>query len=150
MKNQKLKVKDTPILFSDLKRVLKKCTDISAAYLFGSAARDEHAVNDLDILILLHKYTNKNEAYINITYRLSKVLSISEDHIDLLFFDLQEADPAVITNAVNKGILLKNDEPEYLSDTIDNLSRHFLENESMMIRGKRLRQERLEVFSETG
>jgi hypothetical protein len=56
----------------------------------------------------------------------------------------------VITNAVNKGILLKNDEPEYLSDTIDNLSRYLLENESMMIRGKRLRQERLEVFSETG
>jgi predicted nucleotidyltransferase len=94
MKNQKLKVKDTQILFSDLKRVLKKCTDISAAYLFGSAARDEHAVN--------------------------------------------------------KGILLKNDEPEYLSDTIDNFSRHLLENELMMIRGKRLRQERLEVFSETG
>jgi hypothetical protein len=58
----------------------------------------------------------------------------------------------VITNAVNKGkgILLKNDEPEYLSDTIDNLSRYLLENESMMIRGKRLRQERLVVFSETG
>jgi predicted nucleotidyltransferase len=130
--------------------VLEKCTDVSAAYLFGSAAQDEHIVNDLDILILLHKYSNKNEAYINITYRLSKVLSISENHIDLLFFDLQEADPAVITNAVNKGILLKNDEPEYLSDTIDNFSRHLLENESMMIRGKRLRQERLEVFSETG
>ena len=58
----------------------------------------------------------------------------------------------MITNAVNKGkgILLKNDEPEYLSDTIDNLSRYLLENESMMIRGKRLRQERLVVFSETG
>ena len=145
-----MKVKDTQILLSDLKAVLEKCTDVSAAYLFGSAARDERVVNDLDILILLHKYTNKNEAYIDITYRLSKTLNISEDRIDLLYFDLQEADPAVITNAVNKGILLKNDEPEYLGDTIDSLSKHLLENESMMIRGKRLRQERLEVFSETG
>ncbi len=65
MKKQKLKVKDTQILLSNLKAVLEKCTDVSAAYLFGSAAQDEHAVNDLDILILLHKYTNKNEAYIN-------------------------------------------------------------------------------------
>ena len=56
----------------------------------------------------------------------------------------------MITGTVNTGILLKNDEPEYLSDTIDNFSRHLLENESMMIRAKRLRQERLEVFSETG
>jgi predicted nucleotidyltransferase len=80
MKKQKLKVKDTQILLSDLKAVLKKCTDVSAAYLFGSAAQDEQTVNDLDILILLHKDTNKNEAYIHITYRLSKVLSISEDH----------------------------------------------------------------------
>jgi predicted nucleotidyltransferase len=150
MKKQKLRVKDTQIFLSDLKAVLEKCTDVSAAYLFGSAARDERVVNDLDILILLHKYTNKNEAYIDITYKLSKILNITEDRIDLLYFDLQEADPAVITNAVNKGILLKNDEPEYLSDTIDAFSKHLLQNESMMIRGKRLRQERLEVFSETG
>ena len=70
-------------------------------------------------------------------------------HIDLLFFDYLEADIAVLTRAVNEGILIKNDDPEYLSDMIDTFSRYLMENEAMMIRGLRLRQERLEEFSET-
>lgn len=43
--------------------------------------------------------------------------------------------------------MLKNDDPIYLSDAIDRVSRYLLENEGIMIRGKRLRQERLEMFN---
>ena len=34
-------------------------------------------VNDLDILVLLHRNIDKHEAYINLTYRLSHVFDIS-------------------------------------------------------------------------
>jgi hypothetical protein len=45
--------------------------------------------------------------------------------------------------------MLKNDDPDYLSNTIDEVSRYLLSNEAMMVRGRRLREERVETFSET-
>ena len=149
MKNQKLKVKNTTINFKDLKIALEGCSGVSAAYLFGSAASGEAVVNDLDILVLLHQEIDKDEAYINLIYTLSKSLKIPEACVDLLFFDSNEADPSILTRAVNRGILLINHDPEYLSNMIDNISRYLLENETMIIRAQRLRQERMEVFGET-
>jgi len=149
MKIQAIKIKNTQVNLADLIATIKQCSEVSAAYLFGSAAKGEVVVNDLDILVLLNRNVDKHEAYFNLTYKLSQVLNISEDCIDLLFLDLEEADPAVLTRAVNKGILLKNNDPDYLSDTIDNVSRYLLDNEAMIIRGKRLRQQRLEVFCAT-
>ncbi len=149
MKNQKLNVKNTTVNFKDLKITLERCSEISAAYLFGSAAGGEVVVNDLDILVLLQQGIDKDEAYINLTYNLSKSLKIPEACVDLLFFDLEEADPSILTGAVNRGILLINHDPEYLSNMIDSVSRYLLENETMMIRARRLRQERMEVFGET-
>lgn len=149
MTKQIIKVKNTQTNLADIIATIKQCSEVSAAYLFGSAARADRMVNDLDILVLLNRNVDKHKAYINIIYKLSQALNISEDCIDVLFFDTEEADPAVLTRAVNKGILLKDDDPEYLSDTIDSVSRYLMDNEVMMIRGKRLRQERLEVFCET-
>jgi predicted nucleotidyltransferase len=149
MKNQKLKVKNTTINFKDLKIALEGCSEVSAAYLFGSAASGEAVVNDLDILVLLHQEIDKDEAYINLIYTLSRSLKIPEACVDLLFFDSNEADPSILTRAVNRGILLINHDPEYLSNMIDNISRYLLENETMIIRAQRLRQERMEVFGET-
>jgi len=149
MKNQKLKVKNTTINFKDLKIALEGCSEVSAAYLFGSAASGEAVINDLDILVLLHQEIDKDEAYINLIYTLSKSLKIPEACVDLLFFDSNEADPSILTRAVNRGILLINHDPEYLSNMIDNISRYLLENETMIIRAQRLRQERMEVFGET-
>ena len=106
-------------------------------------------VNDLDILVLLKQDIDKDEAFMNLTYNLSKSLKIPEACVDLLFFDLEEADPSILTRAVDQGILLLNRDPEYLSDIIDSLSRYMLDNETMMIRARRLRQERMEVFGET-
>jgi hypothetical protein len=65
-----------------------------------------------------------------------------------LFFDLEEADFSILARAVNRGILLINRDPEYLSHMIDRFSRYLLENETMMIRARRLHQERTEVFGE--
>ena len=149
MKNKVLKVKNATVTLKDLKIVLEGCSEVSAAYLFGSAASGEAMVNDLDILILLHQEIDKDEAYINLIYNLSKSLKIPESCVDLLFFDSNEADPSILTRAVNRGILLINHDPEYLSNMIDNISRYLLENETMIIRAQRLRQERMEVFGET-
>jgi hypothetical protein len=59
------------------------------------------------------------------------------------------ADLSILTRAVNRGILLINHDPEYLGNMIDSVSRYLLENETMMIRARRLRRERMEVFGET-
>ena len=77
---------------------------------------------------------------------MSKALDTHERHLDLLFFDSEEADPTVLSRAVNEGLLLKNEDPDFLSDSIDELSRYFLENEPMIRRAKQLRSERLERF----
>ena len=148
MKNEKIKIKNASVKIADLKTILARCPEVSAAYLFGSAASGEVVVNDLDILVLLHQDIDKDEAYINLTYNLSKSLKIPEACVDLLFFDLEEADLSTLTRAVNRGILLINHDPEYLSNMIDNISRYLLENETMIIRARRLRQERMEVFGE--
>jgi predicted nucleotidyltransferase len=149
MNNIELKVRNTTVTLKDLKIALEECSEVSAAYLFGSAASGETVVNDLDILVLLHQEMDKDEAYINLIYNLSKSLNIPESCVDLLFFDLNEADPSILTHAVNKGILLINHDPEYLSNMIDNVSRDLLENEAMIIRARHLRRERTEVFGET-
>jgi hypothetical protein len=99
-------------------------------------------------LALLWRMDHEAEAYINLTHNLSKSLKILEAYVDLLFFDLEEADPSILAKAVNRGILLINRDPEYLSNMIDSVSRYLLENETMMIRARRLRQERTVVFGE--
>jgi hypothetical protein len=85
----------------------------------------------------------------DLIHKLSVHLKLPENQIDLLFFDYYEVNPSILTKAINLGILIKNDDPEYLSDMIDAFSRYLMVNEAMMVRGLRLRQERLEEFSET-
>lgn len=70
----KLKIKDTTVYTKDLKIALERCSEVPAAYLFGSAAGRGTVVNDLDILVLLHQGVDKDEAYINLTHNLSKSL----------------------------------------------------------------------------
>ena len=129
-----------------LKSCLQSHDEVLAAYLFGSAARREFVQNDLDILVLLCPGTDPFQAYVDLTHNLSKTLRIREKHIDLLFFDLEAADPTVLYRAVNEGILLKNKDPLLLDDRIDALSRYFLENEPLFRNAKQLRRERLEGF----
>ena len=147
MKNRAIKIKDRLVNTKDLQIAIERCSEVSAAYLFGSAVGGG-VVNDLDILVLLHQSVDKDEAYINLTHNLSISLKIPESCVDLLFFDLEEADFSILMRAINRGILLINHDPEYLSNMIDRVSRYLLENEAMIIRARRLRQERTEVFGE--
>jgi predicted nucleotidyltransferase len=149
LKKQILKVRGRRISLSVLQDALKNHPEVSAAHLFGSAAIGASAVNDLDVLILLHEHADKDDVFIDLSDKLSKALNLPEDRIDLLLFDLQEADHDVLMKAINQGVLLKNSDPAYLGDMIDKLSGYMLENEPMRIRAKSLRKERLEAFCET-
>lgn len=77
MKKQTIKVKNEQVNLADLTSTIQQCSEVSAAYLFGSAAKGEGVVNDLDILVLLNRNVDKHEAYINLIYKLSHVLDIS-------------------------------------------------------------------------
>jgi len=123
-----------------LKQALSRSPEVAAAYLFGSAARNEPVVNDLDILILLHPGENQNHAYLELSYRIGQALGLNADKVDVIFFDLNEVDPGVLYEAVNQGILLKNESSEYLTDRIEELSNYFLENESIIKEEKKLRR----------
>ena len=69
MKKQTIKVKNRQVNLADLIATIKQCSEVSAAYLFGSAAKGEGVVNDLDILVLLNRNVDKHEAYFNLTYK---------------------------------------------------------------------------------
>ncbi len=129
-----------------LKRCLDEKPEVVAAYLFGSAAEESSVVNDVDILVLLHPDADRYEAHFHLSGSVANALGISEDRIDMLFLNLDEAEPAVLYHAINRGVLLKNIDSNFLSDRIDSLSRYFLENEPMILQAKRLRQERIEAF----
>ena len=129
-----------------LKETLRNSHEVAAAYLFGSAATNSPVVNDLDILILVYPNINKDTTYFDLVCRISEALALPEDQIDILFFDLQEGDPEILYEAVNKGILLKNESPELLGDSIEKLSLYLIQNELIIARSKQLRHEQLEVF----
>ena len=68
MKNQKIKIKNTSVKIADLKTILERCPEVSAAYLFGSAASGDKVVNDLDILVLLHQDIDIMRSYQSIGF----------------------------------------------------------------------------------
>ena len=132
-----------------LKQSLRNSPEVAAAYLFGSAATNAPVVNDLDILLLVYPHIDKNTAYFDLVCRISEALALPEGKIDILFFDLQEADPDILYEAVNNGVLLKNESPELLGESIEKLSLYLIQNEFIMARAKQLRHEQLEVFCGT-
>ena len=129
-----------------LKQSLRDSPEVAAAYLFGSAATNAPVVNDLDILLLVYPDIDKNIAYFDLVSRISEALTLPEEKIDILFFDLQEADPDILYEAVNNGVLLKNESPELLGESIEKLSFYLIQNEYVIARAKQLRHEQLEVF----
>jgi predicted nucleotidyltransferase len=138
---------------STLEKVTKCLEDrpeVTAAYLFGSAAENCAVQNDVDIMVLLREGVDRFEAYLNLKLILARATGLAEEKIDLLFFDLNEASPHVVFQAVNKGVLIKNADPDELSDRIDGLSRYLLENEPVFRRAGRLRKNQLEAFIGTG
>jgi predicted nucleotidyltransferase len=129
-----------------LRKGLEQNNDVLAAYLFGSIAAEEPVRNDLDILVLLREDGDRFEAYTQLKRSLAEASGLPEDKIDLLFLDLREANPHVLIKAVNSGILIKNSNPDLLSQRIEDISMYFLENEPVLQRAEILRRESLEVF----
>ncbi len=131
-------------------KILEKClasrAEVVAAYLFGSVAKGSSITRDLDILVLIHPDMDPNTVYFDLAICLRDALGIPEEKIDLLFFDMSEAEPMILYEAISTGVLLKNSDPDMLGDCIDALSRYFLQNEAMIERARQLRNERLEDF----
>jgi predicted nucleotidyltransferase len=129
-----------------LENCLNAHPDVTAAYLFGSAVHAGSVANDIDVLLLVRPDADKFKAYLELSTCLSEALCVSSNKIDLLFFDLEETEPIVLARAVTHGLLLKNEAPDFLSEKIEALSLHLLENESMMVRARQLRHELIEEF----
>ena len=132
-----------------IKKCITETSDVVAAYLFGSAASAERTVNDLDILVLLNKGVNRLEIQLALMNRLSNVTRFKPDRIDIVVFDLEEVEPSILQKAVNQGILLKNNNPDFLSTRIEELSNYFLKNEPMIFRAELLKKERMDAFCES-
>lgn len=129
-----------------LKKVVAEFPEIAAAYLFGSAAKNEPVVNDLDILMLVYSDINPDMVSLELSYRIGQSQSINADLVDVIYFDLDRVDPEVLHEAVNDGILLKNESPELLTDKIEELSFYFRENEFFIKEAHRLTKERIKEF----
>jgi len=144
----RFKVSDTwiGINLNHLKKTLLSCNEIEAAYLFGSAARREPVVNDLDLLILADSNANVHHLYFNLVQKIANDHNMPEAQIDILFFDIHLADPYILDKAVNTGILLCNKNEKLLTDRIEELSCFFLENEFLLNESIRLKREQREVF----
>lgn len=131
---------DTRIIQSTLATI----PEIAACYLFGSAAKAEAVVNDIDLMVLLRPDANIDKSMWAVIEKVSAALQVPADLIDVLVFDLSLADPQVLYRAVNEGVLLKNEDPDLLSDRIEALSLYLLENEHVLKEARRLGQELVE------
>lgn len=127
---------------------LNNYPDVSAAYLFGSAVTDDSVANDVDLLVLLAAGADKLVTHARLAECLSKFLKIPAKKIDIVFMDLDEVEPKVLFDAIDRGILLKNMDENLLSDHIESISRYFLTNEPVIHRAQELRKERVEAFCE--
>jgi predicted nucleotidyltransferase len=129
-----------------LRKCLEQNNDVLAAYLFGSITAEVPVRNDVDILVLLREDVDRFEAYTHLKRSMADASGLPEGKIDLLFLDLDEANPHVLIKAVNSGVLIKNSNPDLLSERIENISMYFLENEPVLQRAEILRRESLEAF----
>ena len=133
---------------NQIKNIMNAQAKIRAAYLFGSAAAGDSAVNDLDVLVLENENASRIKIQLKLAAKLSELTELPLDRIDIVFFDQNEVDPDVLRAAINTGILLKNDSPSILSDKIEKLSSYFRINETTIYNSKQLQKARLEVFCE--
>lgn len=127
-----------------IKSAVTSIPEIASCHIFGSAARHESVVNDLDILILTYPGQDTEKAIWSALEKISHATGLPPDSLDILVFDLDMADPRVLYHAVNEGILIKNECPDFLGDKIEDLSRYFLENETIIQRAGRLNRELIE------
>ena len=112
-------LKSVTTIHTDIQKVqhsVQAIPEIAAAYLFGSAAEGGAVVNDLDLLVLTYPGINQDQAYFDILYRLTQELSLSEEQIDLVFFEL-DIDDQHFLEQLRKG------RPDF-ADFINEISNH--------------------------
>jgi predicted nucleotidyltransferase len=124
--------------------------EIAACYLFGSAAKNEPVVNDIDLLILVYPEADAEKVLWTATEKISDALNLPADMMDILLFDLTMANPRVLYAAVTNGILIKNASPDILGDRIESISLYFLENENAIQRAAQLNREMIGELCDNG
>ncbi|MBF0118769.1 MAG: nucleotidyltransferase domain-containing protein [Desulfobacterales bacterium] len=129
------------IIIKKVQQELDKIESVVSAYIFGSILK-KGVFNDIDILILLNNQADKNSIFLELPCNLARSLNISSNKIDILNFDLREANPIVLIKAV-KGRLIKNVDDELLTDKLEELSCFFLMNEPILYYRKELLRELL-------
>lgn len=92
-----------PLDLNGLKEADSGIPEIAACYLFGSAARQDVVVNDLDLLVLVRPGADAERAIWDLFREISETLGIEADKVDVLLFDIQRADPTVLYRAVAEG-----------------------------------------------
>jgi predicted nucleotidyltransferase len=85
-----------------IKGSLAAVPEIAAGYLFGSTARQEAVVNDLDLLIIVRPGSDAERAIWELIRQISEFLGVDADRVDILLFDLRQADPKLLYRAVTE------------------------------------------------
>ncbi len=116
-------------IISTLKEYVQRNTDkIAALYIFGSFAKDEPVVNDIDLLLLPAQGSPKEEIYVRVASDLENLLKGFK--VDLVLFSIDEVDPLILHKAISEGIPIINDK-DYLGDQIEMLSTLLLDTEAL-------------------
>lgn len=79
-----------------LKQTLNDSPEVAAACLFGSAAKNEPVVNDLDILILFYPYNNQDHSFFELSYQIGQSQNLIADKVDVIFFDIDNEIDSII------------------------------------------------------
>ena len=142
--NPPLLNKDRENIIAAVKQEMAENDNVAAAYIFGSIL-EPGIFNDVDIMILPEKNA-LNDIFIvyEISANLAEKLNISSDFIDMILLDLEKIDPLVLGEALKTGRLIKNKNPDYLSDKLDEVSSFFLMNEAVLSRRQKLLREQIE------
>ncbi|MHA1881874.1 MAG: type VII toxin-antitoxin system MntA family adenylyltransferase antitoxin [Candidatus Thorarchaeota archaeon] len=92
--------------------IMENETNVTAAYIFGSVARDtETAMSNLDIAVLLDD--NSEELSLTLTKELNIRISELLDFLDVDLIVLNHADVAIKYNIVQHGVLFYDRDPYY-------------------------------------
>ncbi|MDZ7832212.1 MAG: nucleotidyltransferase domain-containing protein [Desulfobacterales bacterium] len=142
--NPPLLNKDKENIIAAVKQEMAENDNVAAAYIFGSIL-EPGIFNDIDILILPEKNA-LNDIFLiyEISANLAEKIHISSDDIDMVLLDLEKTDPLILGEALKKGQLIKNQNPDYLSDKLEEVSSFFLINEAVLYRRQELLREQLE------
>jgi uncharacterized protein YutE (UPF0331/DUF86 family)/predicted nucleotidyltransferase len=92
-----------------LKKLFEKLENVEIAILFGSIARDEISVHDIDIALKLKKEDLLETG--GIITQIARTLSINEDNVDVTILD--QISPIMLSRILKGGIIVKAEPRAY-------------------------------------